>query len=170
MISRSLPPQSVLLALLDYDQETGVLVWKIGNRRGLIAGTITCGRKDGSNRYRVVGINRQQYQAGRLIWKIMTGRDPDGLVDHKDGNTLNYRWSNLRSATNSQNIHNSKIRKDNKSGVKGVCWDASHKAWRVQISDGKRQLKLGRFKNLEDASKVAEEKRLALHGEFARTA
>jgi hypothetical protein len=162
---RALPSQEELLRLLDYNQEDGSLTWRLN---GKTAGTVTKGRHDGSNRYLVVGIRRQQYASNRLIFKMMTGRDPAEFIDHADGDNLNMRWSNLREATNGQNLWNAKLRSNNKSGIKGVMWDKQHKKWRSYISDGNRQIKLGRFGSIEEAARVVNDARVSLHGEFAR--
>jgi hypothetical protein len=108
------------------------------------------------------------YLAQRIIWKIMTGEEPTEQIDHRNGNRLDNRWSNLRAASNGQNIHNSKLRRDNTSGVKGVCWDIEAKKWSAQLAIGKRQRRIGRFSTIEAATKAINKARLELHGAFAR--
>lgn len=84
--------------------------------------------------------------------------------------TTGIRWRNLRGTSNGPNIQNSRIRKDNKSGIKGVHWDAHHKAWRAVITANKTSVRLGRFKRLEDAEAAVLAARMKLHGDFARAA
>lgn len=181
---RILPSREVLCSLLSYDPDTGALIWKAREpitradrgfntaHAGKPAGSLSIGRPDGSNRYLVVGFRvdgkYQQVKAHRIVVKMMTGEEPPDCVDHHDGDELNLRWVNLRPATNGQNLHNAKLRSDNRSGVKGVCWDAWHSSWKAYISINKVQLKLGRFKRLEDAVKIVQEIRPELHGQFAR--
>ena len=98
----------------------------------------------------------------------MTGEDPSEIIDHKDGDTLNLKWPNLRPATNGTNIQNSKLRSDNKSGVKGVCWDTYHKKWVAHVTVDGKQVKIGRFKTIEEATVAVEAARERMHGEFAR--
>lgn len=167
---KPLPSVERLNELFVYEPLTGDLRWKsIPNqfRRakvGDLVGTI------GAKGYRVVGIDRIYYLAHRIIWKMMTGADPVDQIDHEDTNRQNNRWANLREATNGPNICNSRLRKDNTSGVKGVCWDKSHKAWAAYIAAGDGHKRIGRFKIKEDAIaarlKAAEE----LHGQFMRVA
>lgn len=171
-----LPSQEELQRTFDYDPETGVLRWK---RRedaswqfnckyaGKVAGTV-------HEEYIVIGWRRggrlTYFQANRLIWKLMTGEDPLVFIDHRDGNKLNDRWDNLRPATNGQNIQNSKLRKDNSTGVKGVTWCPHHKSYRAVITANGIHYRLGRFKKLSEAEYEITRKRVELHQQFARTA
>jgi hypothetical protein len=70
--------------------------------------------------YRRVTINGRHTQTNRLIWLYMTGKEPDGLIDHKDLDRGNDRWNNLREATHSQNKANGPRYRNNTSGLKGV--------------------------------------------------
>jgi hypothetical protein len=167
---KPLPSLERLNELFVYDPESGDLRWKSipknfrRARVGDLVGTVS------AKGYRVVGIDRGYYLVHRIIWKMVTGQDPADLIDHEDTNRLNNRWRNLREATNGPNICNSRLRKDNSSGVKGICWDRGHNAWRAYISAGHGQIKLGRFKDKRDAiaarMKAAEE----MHGQFMRVA
>lgn len=161
---------------MSYDRNTGELRWRIlpatsrsnicfNNRvGGTVAGTVgRCG-------YFVVGISKRYYLAHRLIWKMEMGQDPDGFVDHIDGNKTNNKFSNLRPASNSQNIQNSKLRADNSSGVKGVHWDAGHKKWRAVITADGNQVRVGRFDSVSTAKDAIERVRAEMHGAFARVA
>ena len=56
-----------------------------------------------------------------------------------------------------ENILKGKVYKNNKSGVRGVCWNKKFNRWEAYGKiDGKYKL-LGRFKELEDAKKTREE-------------
>ena len=173
---KPLPSLERLEELLSYDENSGVLTWKmqpetsrsnIGfNNKcgGKVAGTIN---EDG---YVVIGIAKKYYLAHRIIWKLKTGSDPVDIIDHEDTDKGNNRWLNLREAANGPNIQNSKLRKDNRSGVKGVFWEESHKSWRAVLTTNGVSVRLGRFKSLEKATSVITQARVKAHGEFARTA
>ena len=106
-----------LREILFYNHETGEWRWLVkrtGKNNNNIAGHIN---KLG---YRIIKINNKAYKAHRLAFIYMTGNEPIGFVDHKDGNPSNNKWDNLRQCSNGQNIQNSKIRIDNKTGYKGV--------------------------------------------------
>src|ERR1700741_4140580 len=51
--------------------------------------------------------------------------DSEKLVDHKDHNTLDNRRENLRKCTYMQNSQNKRMRRNNRSGFKGVRWEES---------------------------------------------
>ena len=53
----------------------------------------------------------------------------ESMVDHKNLDGLDNREENLRPASYSQNNANQRIRSDNTSGVKGVCWDVKSRKW-----------------------------------------
>ena len=67
----------------------------------------------------------------RLILGLNKGEQKEG--DHINGNTLDNRRSNLRVATRQQNAQNSKMKKTNKSGYKGVSWGARQKKFKATI-------------------------------------
>ena len=73
------------------------------------------------------------------------------LVDHinrirTDNRLENLRWSNYR-----ENAINSKSRKNNTTGIKGVSFDKSRIRWKVSIYLDKGKEKCFYFKNKEDA-------------------
>lgn len=167
---KPLPALEHLNELFVYEPLTGNLRWKTipanfhRAKVGDLVGTI------GQKGYRVVGIDRVYYLAHRIIWKMVTGADPVDQIDHEDTNRLNNRWLNLRPATNGPNRWNTGLQKNNRRGVKGVCWDKTHNSWSAYIAAGSGHKRIGRFKIKADAIaarlKAAEE----LHGQFMRVA
>lgn len=89
-------------------------------------------------------------------------------VDHINCDTLDNRRSNLRLATNAQNVMNSGVRCDNKSGFKGVTKDRDR--WSARITLSGKTMRLGSFRTPEEAHAAYCAAAKALHGEFARTA
>ena len=49
-------------------------------------------------------------------------------------------------------LRNAKIRTDNTSGYKGVCWDNAKQKWKAQASLGGKTKNIGRYKTPEEAS------------------
>lgn len=90
------------------------------------------------------------------------------VCDHRDGNSLNNRRSNLRVATIRQNAQNAKIQKNNKSGFKGVCRDIKcHNRWTARISVNGKYIHLGNFSSPEEAHDAYVEAAQKYFGEFA---
>lgn len=91
------------------------------------------------------------------------------LVDHIDGDSLNNQKSNLRLVTPTQNQQNQTAsRKDNTSGVKGVSWSPSKKAWRVSITVNGVHKTLAYVETLEEGRDLYNQTALAEFGPFAR--
>jgi HNH endonuclease len=84
-------------------------------------------------------------------------------VDHRDGDGLNNRRSNLRVCTPFQNHGNSAMRSDNTTGYRGVCWDKDRALWIVQF----RCKVIGRFGSIKEAALAYNEVTLRQLGEFA---
>ena len=100
---------------------------------------------------------------GICLHRIVTNC-PKGLyVDHIGGdNTTNdNRKSNLRITTNSQNLMNRHLQKNNTSGVTGVSWHKQSNKWEAYIKVNQKMIHLGHYAVKEDAisaRKMAERK------------
>lgn len=99
----------------------------------------------------------------RLLLK--TPREFD--TDHINGNILDNRKQNLRLCTKAQNQHNAKVRKDSRTGFKGVR--LSGKKFYAEIRCHKKIYYLGVHETPVEAAKAYDAKAIELHGEFART-
>lgn len=75
------------------------------------------GQSIGSFRYRENGdpkcinivFNGKVYYVHNLIWQIFTGKTPNCIIDHIDGNPFNNNIENLREVTPDKNSRNAKI-------------------------------------------------------------
>lgn len=142
---------------MTYREETGVFRWKkaLSNRVkvGEVAGSFT-------DRYVIISIDSKRYVAHRLAWLYVTGKFPNGEIDHVDQDTKNNRFNNLRDVTSKVNAQNKPKRRDNKSGITGVSWDKTTKKWVVRIKDAEGKYRnRGRFTSICEA-KSARDKAL----------
>lgn len=116
--------------------------------------------KKGGNKY--VGIGHR----GTLHQKIM-GKREGFEIDHINGNGLDNRRSNLRFCTHSQNIANSKLRSDNKSGVSGVSWCKRRNLWRATTTICGQVFEKG-FLSFNEALEFRKQMSTKLFGEFSK--
>jgi hypothetical protein len=90
-------------------------------------------------------------------------------VDHKDGNGLNNRRSNLRIADSTQqNANKPKRRGSHSSQFKGVHWVEKLGKFQARISTSEGRVSLGYFKNDVDAALAYDEAAVKYFGEFAK--
>lgn len=117
--------------------------------------------------YRYVRVCGIQHLAHRLAWLYMTGEWPDQQVDHRDCNRANNRWSNLRSASSSQNKMNSSTRCDNALGHRGINRTSSGN-FRVRVVAQGRTFHDRVYATLSDAVSARSIAARFAHKEFAR--
>ena len=147
-----------------FDYKDGVLSWRIKPARRILVGQVAGHiRSDG---YATTTVDSKKYLNHRLIFLMHNGYSPE-CIDHIDGNPLNNRIENLRDATFSQNLQNSKTYTTNKSGVKGVNWNKQHNKWQALIQTGGKAKHIGYFKELDAATDAVKSARLNLHKEYA---
>ena len=149
--------RAYLRHLFNYDGQN--LIHRISRKRvkaGSIVGTVRKKQND-----IVINLFGKNYLAHRLIWIWNYGDCPE-FLDHINGDRLDNRVSNLRAATRQQNAMNQKIKVNNTSGFKGVCWSKQKNKWVANITfNKKKNIHLGFFENFDDAvnaRKIAEEK------------
>jgi hypothetical protein len=95
---------------------------------------------------------------------------PKGVtVDHIDHNGLNNVVSNLRLATQRQQLENQKLSTANTSGYKGASWSKDNKNWVAHIQHHGKMIHIGCYKTAEEAARAYDAKARELFGEFACT-
>ena len=95
---------------------------------------------------------------------------PNGHVtDHANGNKLDNRRSNLRTASKRQNAYNSKMRTGTLSPYRGVTRDVKRNGkWQANIRINGKRIHLGYFENDIDAARAYDRAAYEHHGEFAK--
>jgi hypothetical protein len=114
---------------------------------------------------------RTIYSSGKpyqLRMHRLLANTPDGLdTDHINGDRLDNRRVNLRPATRSQNVANTFVQKQNKSGYKGVSWKKSNNKWCAQIRVMNKVIHIGLFADIRDAAEAYNKMAEESFGEFA---
>ena len=106
------PSKEYLQTCFSYAPDTGYLFWKertdasnAWNAR--FPGKIACSKRErrSGEVYYQTGLNGRQYLTHRLIWKLVTGMEPN-IIDHINGDSIDNRFVNLRNVTQKENLQN----------------------------------------------------------------
>lgn len=101
------------------------------------------------------GVYVINYKTGKYLHHFIMDCPKDLEVDHIYHDTLDNRKSQLRIATSSQQKMNTKIRKDNTSGHRGVYYDKSRDTWNININVQGRHYRK-RYKTYQEACSQAD--------------
>jgi hypothetical protein len=135
---------------LHYNPKTGVWTWRVSTARRINVGDIA-GHVSKTNGYRRIKIDGKLYLSIRLAFLYMEGYFPEHDVDHINRIRDDDRWANLREVSRQCNIRNAGVRCTNKSGVKGVHWDASRGKWVATVTVNYKDINLGRHCRFRNA-------------------
>jgi hypothetical protein len=148
-----LPPLDILNWLFRFDEETG----KLYRMRGADGKDYNFEVKqlDSNKEYLRINIvdsysKGAEFLVHRIIYKIKTGVDPDGFVDHIDQNKINNKFDNLRVVDNATNKRNSRMSRRNKTGITGVR-QLPNGNYEPNIGINGRCIKLGVFHTVDEA-------------------
>lgn len=126
-------------------------------------------------------LSGEVFYAGRFQWdgqknwhismaRLILGLTDSSLyADHKNGDTLDNRRSNLRVATYVQSLANRRRYKNNVTGFKGVGWDCQRKKYRARLKHGGKTVHSSFHDTPEQAFDAYKHAAVSLHGEFVRT-
>lgn len=160
-----------LRSKLRYCPDSGKCFWVTASMCGRGRVRVSAGDEAGTSMVRdgrviicALGTRLMRY---RVAWALTYGHWPDGCVDHVDGDPSNDRIENLRIASVSQNIANSTLRSDNKSGLKGVTLCRETGRWKAQIGTHGRTKHIGRFDTVAEAHAAYMAEAQRVFGNFA---
>lgn len=176
---KPLPTQEYLLECFEYVYETGELVWKrrpVSHFKTTTASKSwhtqfvgkVAGHYHSRNGYLEIRLNKDLYKGHRIVWKLLRGTDPEGMLDHINGDVADNRIENLREATAQENSRNSNKRTGpdkSTSGYKGVA-KAKGGKWLCVVTVGDKPLTTIHPTEL-DAAMHYDKTVLELFGEFA---
>lgn len=157
--------QSRLKEVCTYDPETGIFEGIIDRGRKYKVGD-PFGKPEKKG-YLQVTIDGRTYHLQRLAWLYVYGVFPENQVDHRNNVPDDNRISNLREADRYQQSWN-KSGDQSRNLPKNVHFLKASKKFRVTINKHGSVAFTKEFGTLEEASRVAQQKRNEIHGEFAR--
>ena len=101
--------------------------------------------------------------------RVIMNAPLDKQVDHKNGNKLDNRRSNLRLCSKNENMRNRQRYSRNTSGSKGVRWYGynGHSHWVARIVVNRKNIHLGYFDRKIDAVGAYNTAAIRYHKEFA---
>lgn len=170
------PAQSLVRERLDYDQITGLLIWKArAGKRWEKWNEKNAGQAAGyfsDAGYIRIYLGGRINLAHRLAWIHVNGPISGMHIDHINGHKRDNRVENLRLVTLAENSRNRKIQAGNKSGVTGVYWYKPDRLWRANITFKKRRIHIGYFHDLNEAisARKAAEQKYGFHENHGRIA
>lgn len=125
------------------------------------------GYQSGVHGYITININNVYYKGHRLLYKVATGEEPSGVIDHIDGNTFNNKIENLRVTSHKNNSRNSTIkRKGNKTSVYKGVKQLPNGMWEGRIDPDQKYVKKT-FQTEIEAAIWYDNKAIEFFGEFA---
>jgi hypothetical protein len=122
-----------------------------------------------NDRYYVIA----RFMINRVTTKLFLHRylmdvtDRKIKVDHRFGDTMDNRKSQLRACTHAENQRNGKKHVDGKGPFKGVTQTLDGKKWNAAICFNGEKINIGNFKTPEDAARAYNFKAKELFKEFA---
>ena len=136
---------------LQYDPETGAIVWLVKRTKNSTANVGDLAGGIDEHGYRRIMFDGKKYRAHRLAFVLM-GHDMPEQVDHINGDRTDNCWVNLRPANPKINAKNACRRVNTKTALTGVSFSTPHNKWKVRINlDGVTEY-LGLFDNILDAA------------------
>lgn len=167
---RPTPSQDLLQERFNYNAETGSFSWKKLYRRNDLIGK-ECNTINTKQGHYSACVGRVSFAVHRLIYKYMTGNEPD-IIDHINGNPQDNRWVNLRSVTHHENMKNMSLPKSNKSGFMGVRYRKDHNRWQSSVNHKGKTIHLGYYETKEEGLAARKAANIILgftsrHGESA---
>lgn len=115
------------------------------------------------------GRKGKKWKLHRLILHLRGIDISDKEIDHENGDTLDNRFSNLRTATSSQNKTSRGARSDNKLGWKGVEKNPNGDKFTAYIIKEGRKKSLGSYDTPELAALAYNKAAIGQWGEYAWT-
>lgn len=136
--------------------------WHETSKKYYVEATIHLGMENG----------KQKNKTERLHMLLLNPEhNPEIVVDHIDGDTMNNRRSNLRAVHQTKNARNrNTMNCNNKTGYRNVAYiSQSKQPYWVQIMVDNKNTVLGKFDDVDEAGEYAKEMRKKYYGKYSGT-
>lgn len=143
-----------------YDEKTGIFTWVTGNYKGKIAGSPQ------SEGYIYMMYKGHRFYAHRAAIAYVTGKWPNGYIDHINFDTSDNRIENLRVVTFNQNMHHRRLTKTGKSGLRGVKI-TKYNTYEANIKINGKNKYLGSYKDKYEAYEAYKAAAIEIFGDSA---
>jgi|GEM_PF-4016083 len=136
IVVKQLPAVAAIKAAYDVDLDGGFLLWKpipdAPRWNALSAGTPAGVSGTGYASVKISGI---RYMVHRLLWKVYTGHDPRGVIDHINGVRDDNRICNLRDVSPSVNSMNAVRGRWSTELAERAAIDKAHRQARIEARE-----------------------------------
>jgi hypothetical protein len=148
--------------LWSYNPATGELRWKVDRLTHKTAGMVAGGA------CRAITFNRRRMSRSIIAFGIYTGAWPKDLerIIFKDKDIKNLKWDNLACDAWGKAAGAQRMRSNNTSGVRGVCWHKRIQKWVAYICVQGKHIHLGFFDTIEKAAAARKVVAKEYFGEF----
>lgn len=155
-----LPPLSELQQRYSYCPDSGELRYREHEWRGKVGALAGYALQGKQTSYLRIRHKDSELLVHRICWKMATGNDPEGVIDHINGNGLDNRICNLRDVSNIDNARNRNGPTNAASGVRGVTWHKQGGYWvaRINTDTGTKYLGYGDLLHCVALRKSAEQR------------
>ena len=144
-----------LREVLSYCPITGVFRWRVTLDQRALEGQVAGYVKEmlAGRLVYIIGLDKVQYYASHLAWLYVLGTWPAQEVDHRNGDTLDQTWTNLRDVSKMVNLQNvRRCRRTKKyTDLLGAFYSKQHGRWIAKISANRVVHYLGIYDTAEEA-------------------
>lgn len=154
--------QALVKEYLDYDPQTGELIWikKPSKRANL---RTRAGSLVSTTGYRSIALFGKSYPEHHVVWLWYHGYWPKQQLDHIDHIRNNNRISNLREVTVGENARNRTRRQNTRTDEAGIWFNRISKRYVAEITKDGKKVYQASFVDIEDAI-TARKAKLIEHG------
>jgi hypothetical protein len=157
-VAKRIPLTCGKFAIVDDEDYDRLSKWKWQYHRGAAHRKQHIARIGGKQIVRMIQMHR-----------FINNTPPSMETDHINGDPLDNRKANLRTATPNQNkMNRGKTTRKCTSRFKGVSWNAARGSWRADITLSRKQIHLGHFSDEIAAATAYNAAAKKYHGEFAK--